>query len=399
MRIPQYWLYIFLLATTALFFLFKELQPHLSYDFAPQFDGNDYHKAYDYLAGIAADYEVPPPFNKRILIPWIAAKLGAGEIISDFQWLNLVFSLWGIGMLFLLWRSLGLELRWFVFGYGWLLLHWTGMLRLNAFDPITVDLPLYGIHALLLWLVLKRKFTWLLLLGPLATLQKESFIGLLVLLLLYGWWHNRKQQEAFFELKWILGSLILSITATSLASYSFPPSEPGRGALIMLLYQAKQTLLNPFELVRWITAMLVAFGPLLILGINEARKRRHYDNRKNLLLLFSALSLLYGLLAGGDMTRIIFLGFPFIMTWLMYELRDLESKKYWALVAWSLPLTLLVFSIPDPAFEWGRWQSWYPEFAPVKIVLIMLGYGVVSSAALLWQKNKAYRLPSPPKTN
>ena len=383
MRIPHYWLYIFLLATAALFFFFKSQQAPLSYDFAPQFDGNDYKGAYDYFSGIDPEYEVASPFHKRILVPWLAASMGSGQIVEDFQWLNLAFSLLGIWALFSLWRMLGLELKWFLFGFGWLLLHWTGMLRLNAFDPITVDVPLFGIQALFLWLILKRKFTWLLLLAPLATLQKESFLGLLILLLIYGRWHNHKQQDAFFDLKWIGLALLLSISSLLLTDYWFVPSEPGRGAIIMILYQAKEALLNPFELVRWATAAMIAFGPLLILGLRQALQRRHYDNRKNLLALFSGLYLLYGLLAGGDMTRIIFLGFPFIMTWLMYELKEWEVKRIILLALWSLPITLLIFHIPDPAFEWDRWQTWYPEFAPTEVVLIMLAYGLLSFVAML----------------
>ncbi|GAB5525755.1 MAG: hypothetical protein Roseis2KO_36270 [Roseivirga sp.] len=388
MRIPHYWLYIFLLATAGLFFFYQQNQPALSYDFAPQFDGNDYRAIHDYFVGNIAEYEVSFPFHSRILVPWLAAQLNTGNIIHDFQWINLAFSLLSVFMLFQLWRMLGLELRWFFIGFGWLLLHWTGMIRLNAFDPITVDVPLFFFQALFIWLIFKRKFAWLLLLGPVATLQKESFVALLLILTAYGWYHNKREDDAYFDLKWIIGALALSILAKAAVNQYFSPVEAGRGAVITLLYHAKEAILHPFELVRWLVAAFVAFGPLLMAGVFKAVKRPYYDNRRNLLILFSGLYLAFGILAGGDMTRIIYLGFPFIATWLMYEFRELQGKTLWLLVCLSLPLTFLIKTIPDPAFEWDRWQNWYPEFASMQTVGYFGIYFLISLGVVLANRQK-----------
>ena len=108
--------------------------------------------------------------------------------------------------------------------------------------------------------------------------------------------------------------------------------------------------------------------------------------RKNLLLIFSALYLLYGLLAGGDMTRIIFLGFPFIMTAILYELLEVKPHTITIITLLALPLTSLFYQIPDPAFEWERWQSWYPEFAPLSTLLILAVFGLISLAVLFTVK-------------
>ena len=383
MRLPHYWLYIFLVFTGALFFFYQEQQAPLSYDFAPDFDGNDYRYAYDFFTGQADDYKVPFPFHSRILVPWLAALIGSGDIISDFQWINLLFSLLTVWMLFRLWRQLGLELPHFLVAMGWLLFHWTGMIRLNAFDPITVDLPVYAFQGLFLLVLLNRKYTWLLLLGPVATLQKESFIGLLVLLTAYALYHNRREQDSYFDLRWILGALALSVATLQITHYFFPPIEEGKNSIITLLYHAKQIVEEPLKLLRWVLAVFMAFGPFLIAGLLKARERRHYDLHKNLFWLFSGLYLLYGILAGGDMTRIIFLGYPFIMTAILYELRDLSLNRLWFFVLLSLPLTHVWSVIPDPAFEWERWQSWYPEFASPSTLLIMGVYGLVCLVILL----------------
>jgi len=384
MRIRLYWLFIFLVITVGAFYFYQENQSPLSYHFAEQFDGNDYEGIYDYFNETESEYQVSFPFNSRVLVPFLASKIGTGHIIEDFYVVNLLFSLGAIFVLFLLWRDLGFELKWFFFGFFWLLFHWTGMIRLNAFDPITVDLPLYLFQALFLWILLKRKFAWLLLLGPLATLQKESFIALLGILAVYGWYHNRREDDGYFNLKLILTALIISIGTKQLANFYFPALETGRGAIITILYHIRELVYHPFKILRWMAAFFVAFGPFLIALIFNLSKRNFYNNRRNLLIIFSVIYALFGIFAGGDMTRIIYLGFPFIMTLIIFELKDISDKQFWILSFLSLPLMFLINRIPNPAFEWDAWQSWYPEFAPYTTVLLFVGYGVI--CALIIQR-------------
>lgn len=378
MRIRLFWLYIFLGITTASFFGYQHLQEPISYDFASEFDGNDYRNIYEYFTGVQKDYQVAFPFHQRILVPTLASFVNSGDILYDFQVVNLIFTLLSVWITFLLWRQLGFELKWFVAGFIWLLFHWSGLIRLNAFDPITVDVPLYFFQALFLWLVIKRKFIHLLWLVPLATVQKESFIALMIVLLVYSWWHNRKTQEGFYDIPLIAASLVLGIVAKSLVNGNFLPIEEGKGALITIGYHAKEALLNPFEIIRWLAAMAMAFGPALFLTFGQYSKSFRYDNTRNLLVLFSLVYLAFGILAGGDMTRIIYLGFPFIATWIMYELKEIKTKHLLTLGLLSLPLMILYKNIPNPAFEWDAWQSWYPEFASTGFVLIVLGYVLIA---------------------
>lgn len=382
MRIRLYWLPVFLLLTIAAFFAYKALQAPLSYELAPAFDGNEYTLIYNYFTGNSDSFDVSFPFHQRIFVPYLASLINT-EVIHDFQWINLAFSLLTVWMLFKLWRELGFELKWFWAGFVWLIFHWTGMIRLNAFDPITVDVPTYFFQAVFLWVVLKRKFVHLLWLAPLATCQKESFVALPIILFVYAWWHNRKTEEGFYKLYIIAGSAVLALAAQWFINFYFPPIEAGKGALITIGYHAKQALLNPFEIVRWLAAISMAFGPAIWWVINRYRKHYYYDNTRNLLVIFTALYLAFGILAGGDMTRIVYLGFPFIATWLIYELQQADFKKCWLLIVFSLPLMMLHAAIPDPAFQWETWENWYPEFAQTEIVLTLLAYVFAASLILL----------------
>jgi len=383
MRVHRVWLFFFLLLTVAAFFFYRTHQASLTYEFAEAFDGNDYRMAYDYFLGQAKSYEVPPPFHQRIVVPFVASWFGRG-IINDFQVVNLIFSILAIWIIFLLWRRLGIEFKWMMLGFIWLLFHWSGMIRLNAFDPITVDVPLYLFQALLLFFLFKRKFNALLWLVPLATAQKESFIGYMVVLMAYAWWHNKKANDGYFNLKPIVFATFLGIVTKLAIGYFFPAAAAGRGPLIMIAYQAKQLLDQPFELIRWLAAISMAFGPLLWITTRNYIKTTSWDVKRNLLVLFSGLSLAYALLAGGDMTRIAYLGFPFVMTWIVFESQRAELKNFYLIALLSLPLMMLQQAIPDPAFQWDLWQQWYPEFASSEIVLLILGYVISSSLILMY---------------
>ena len=142
-----------------------------------------------------------------------------------------------------------------------------------------------------------------------------------------------------------------------------------------------QVFLDPFKILRWLAAASMAFGPAAWLAYVHYKKHFYLDNNRNLLVLFSLVSLAFGLLAGGDTTRIIFLGYPFIMTFAIGEIQNSGLKVNWVFVA-SLPLMMLPFTIPDPAFHFEAWQQWYPEFANEWLVLIVLFYSVIAAAVI-----------------
>ena len=378
MRIRHYWLIVFLFVITAVFFFYQEQQPTLTYHFAEDFDGNDYEHIYNYFTGTENEYAVPFPFHQRVLVPFLAAQIDSGDIIRDFQWINFFFTLLAVAVTFYLWRTLGFDLKWIWFGFIWLILHWSGLIRLNAFDPITVDIPLYSFQSLLLLILIKRKFINLLWLAPLATSQKESFIGVMIVLYIYAWWYNRKSQEGFFNLSYLLVALILSLATQYAINQFFPSSSEGKSALITIAYHAKELFLNPFDLIRWLAAIGMAFGPAIWLAFYHYSKTYRFDNTRNLLLLFTLLTLAYGILAGGDMTRIVFLGFPFVMTWIIFELKEMSSESVVWIQVLSLPLFMLHDHIPDPAWERALWESWYPEFNSRLLTLIILLYSVLA---------------------
>ena len=87
--------------------------------------------------------------------------------------------------------------------------------------------------------------------------------------------------------------------------------------------------------------------------------------------------ILFGLVAGGDMTRIIFLGFPFIMTLILMEMKNFKLLTLWPTVVLSIPALWLypfhanvnwAVDYAEPSYVWG----WAIYFSVAYLILIVV---------------------------
>ena len=321
-----------------LFIAYSALQPVVNYAEAPLFDGNAYLAIYDFLKGNATEYEVAFPFHSRVLVPWLATSVPVANPLVAFQYVNLFFMVLAVLLLYRLWYRLALAPYLVVLGMCWLLLHWTGLVRLNVFDPITVDVPLYAFQALFLLIVYHRKWLHLLWLGPLATVHKESFPALLVLLLCFaaGYWWLKKDRHTY-NIGMITLALVLSVVAKYVANAYFVPATPGHSSVVTVAWHLREVWYDPFRLVRWLAAIFVAYGAMLWLPLALVKQKPDIEPFTVLLALFSLLYFFFGIAAGGDMLRIVFLGFPFVFTLILKLATHLKAiAVVWA-IRWMPP--------------------------------------------------------------
>jgi hypothetical protein len=266
-KLKQHRLLFFLIGISiGLFILYLKIQPDLNYTFSPLFDGGKYLKVYQYFAKQVEQFNAIFPINTRILVPYLAALVPLHDPVHGFLWINSMFTVLSVISIYFLWRQLDISSGHIMTGFFWLLIHWAGLIRHNIFDPITVDVPLYFFQALLIIIILKRKYLLLLLLGPIATLQKESYLGLLIVILLVSLYNNYSSKSSYKNSLIIGLALLLSYTTKAIAGYYFPPIDPGKNSIIVILFHMKETILNPFRFVRWIVAVFTAYGPLLMLA-------------------------------------------------------------------------------------------------------------------------------------
>lgn len=387
-------LFIVLIISIALFFLYLKIQPHLTYSFSDLFDGSKYIKVYNFFAQITDEYDVAFPINSRILVPFLTTLFPFDHPIDNFNSFNLLFIILSILAIYKLWRNLNISSGHIMTGFFWLLIHWVGIIRHNIFDPITVDIPLYFFQAILLIVILQRRYIWLILLGPIATIQKESFPALLIIVLLVALFEDYKGKTDY-KASIIIGlSLILSIAAKTIATYYFPPSDPGKNSIIVILFHMKETLINPFRFVRWIVAVFTAYGPLLILAFWAAIKSKTLTQGNRYIIFLSLTYLFLSHSAGGDMTRIAFLGYPFIMTWILIKLENTGGFMFKAALIAGIPLLKILGTLSDPAVHgWDKFYNWFPGYANPIIIFLWLAYIILCLVMFRTIDRKLAKLP------
>ena len=387
-------LLIVLVIGISLFFLYLNIQPHLTYSFSNLFDGSKYIKVYDYFADKTDEYKAIFPINNRILVPYLTSLFPSDDPISNFNSFNLILIILSILAIYILWRNLNISSGHILTGFFWLFIHWVGIIRHNIFDPITVDVPLYLFQALLLIIILRKRYLWLIILGPLATIQKESFIALLIVTLLVALYEDFIDKTDYKASIIIVLSLFLSIAAKSIVTYYFPPTDPGKNAIIVILFHIKETLNNPFRFVRWIVAVFTAYGPLLILAFWAGIKSKTLTKGNRYIIFLSLTYLVLSHIAGGDMTRIAFLGFPFIMTWILISLENTSGFIFKAAFIAGIPILKILGTLSDPAVQgWDKFYNWFPGYANPIIIFLWLAYIILCLLMFRIIDRKLAKLP------
>lgn len=347
------------------------VQPTYSYELLDRrFDAHKYAESYRYFRGLTPDYLSSFPFNTRILSPWLAAHFPFHDLKMDFVGLNGLFVVLTVGLLTLIWQRLHLRLSVIGLGLFWLLFHWKGLVRMYLPDPVTADVGSYFWLTLLLFfgVVENKKWLFIVLVAALGTLQKESFIAVIGCMALWNgvnsFVFNQSKRPFFIA----LSALLVALLAHSIASHFFPPptSDWRNNSLITLLRVAKRYFVEPELLARIPISWLLAFGTLWLSASPNKRfislpwKEKSVQNTpllqgegdsggevKTHLQIQLILWLFLSVFGGGDTSRILFNGMPFVLTFLLVRLNQQPTWVTGYVFLTSLPLMRLYEVEPD----------------------------------------------------
>lgn len=348
---------ILLFTTLGLYIFFLQFNETVDFENCQLCDAKEYKKLYDYFE-TGEISQIGYPFYTRPVVPFLASLVPGDNVTIAFHVINLIFILLSVLVINKLWDLLTIQpwLKWI--GFGWLLTHWTGIIRYNLFDHLTVDVPLYFVQSLALLLFFKKEFKWFYLLTPLAILQKESFIGVVVVLLGV---HIFEQRSLWFkEGRHLLYALSFGIFIQIAILKILPNQDHEWHPLLTLLLVAKMTLDDPTRIIRWFAAFGSAFGVIPFLIAFKAKSIKRQDTKVLTLLALSVMYCAFGLLAGEDMTRILFLGFPFIMT---LSLLFFQNESKWVMVSALLLSAVSLHFYPFPIDN-----KWGVDYAPIEFV-------------------------------
>ncbi len=374
----KFYLIIFLLSIfISIFYYFK--QPVASYHLEPRMDGNQYAKIYRFFKGEEKSYNVAFPYHSRVAIPYLAGLVPSVKIISAFLIINFLFILFTTFFLCRIWEKLQISYFLQAIGFGWLLLHWSGLIRLNIFDPLTVDVAVYFFETLLIYIIIEKKWMHLLWIGPVATLVKEQFPVFLILILGFAIWHHIVLNKRDYPILIILISLIISLISKEVINYYFPHIPINTGSSFHTIGKIFIITINhPARILIWIVSIFTAYGFFLIIILKGT------FNKVDLIYLLSIASLGLSFWGGADFTRLSFLGFPFIMTVILQNLKHISKKNTLIILLFSIPFMRLFWQIPDPGIEWQSFTTWYPEYAKPNIVITRAVFILMTTLALFF---------------
>lgn len=330
-----------------------------------------------------------PDHYYRVFMPFLAHLVPVKNTVLAFKIVNFIFMNLAVIMLFKVWKALYIRPYLVLLAFFWLFLHQYGIVRFYNFWPTSIDVPSYFFRALLLYLVLKKNYFWLIVFGPIASLQKEDFLVIILFLLGYKYAmyilmkDGRKENKRDAIL--ILTSFILSFLAFQVPKLINPIHSSN--LLVQIKYYILQTTLGsePMHVFMEVILYFMAFGGMLILLLQNIRDSYRRTDLFNVLILLIFLSLLIGIRAPGF--RNVFLAYPFIITLALLVINKLNPMLVAVSFILSLPLMRLWIDYPfvnAPMLDEASYDSF--AFYGLYIVVVFYLLSVLSKSGLLERK-------------
>lgn len=357
---------------------FAQMQPLIELNNHRAWDGGQYYAMFHWFRCGAFPVEAPfgkmiPvfPYSQRVLIPWLAEFIPFSDSMSCFRVVNVVFLTTAGATMYYLWAELCRLPKWLsLAGILFFTFHWVSPVRGLNNCVYSVDAPVYLFESLMLCVVFTRKFKWLLLLAPLATLCKEQFVYVFLVFLIYSLIYNWLKQKRLYPIYFLGFTFLMTVLVSSFAM-RFPFHGTGFGGFTVAFF-AWTRLCEPLGFVRWTIALMTAYGVLGLMAMIVPKVRQ--NEHELLLSVLSVLFLIFSMLGATDMTRTAFLGFPFVMTWVLMRIKSQPWQQNVLAIVLTVPVMRLVTSIPEPANPLPNNDitgaySWVPEYAHLSIVV------------------------------
>ena len=366
-----------LLLSLGFIMVFYHLQAPVDFRAEPLNDANRYLKIYESFRIGEFPGGLSFPFNNRLLTPLLASTLRRGSPELDFFTVNSIYTVVYVLVLFEMFRRLGAQPIQYAICFLWAL-HWLGPFRGNAADPLNTDAGILMFQALALLFIHRQQHFLLMLVTPFAVLHKEVFVAWMIIYAAVVVMDRIMGAEPIRGFGLAIIAVLLALLTKWLAMYFFPPVELGRGSLITLLFNVRESLIHPVRLWRWLAALFAAFG-VLFLPLWFLQVRIWSLNRFQVyLFLCITANTVFGILAGDDHTRILYLGSPFLFA--MFAADRTISLPVWATaILISLPAlglwSRIPVRLPVVAAEW----QFEPDYAGPYTLTAWLLYGTAGA--------------------
>jgi hypothetical protein len=319
--------------------------------------------------------------SSRLFTPFLASLVPVDDALTSFKVVNVIFMNLGVITLFQLWKELQIKPFLIWTALLWLFLHQYGMIRYFNFWPTTVYAPALVFCTLLVYIIFKNRYKWLLLVCPLGTLTQDSILIFTIALLGYKlvayYLSGERPEDDKKAIKWILASILITILATKFfKSFLYVP-EPG-----FLVHSAQAFISQYFgsDPTVWVFVVICsyfnAYGAFLVLLTQNMHSSYRNNSLYNLLILFSIINVAFCIVTVTNLK--IFMGYPFIMTLALLSINSLPSSLVGVGFFLSLPLTRVAVDFPFGKDPTPVFQSFSPGAMSMYAICLILLYHFLS---------------------
>ncbi|MCW8886008.1 MAG: hypothetical protein OQK12_12275 [Motiliproteus sp.] len=290
------------------------------------------------------------PFNSRILTPWLASFLSE-DIIKGFSWINAFSTILFIYFCFHITRKLQLNNLVFLGLSSWFFIHPLGF-QFYLASPASVDPFTYALLALttLLFLSKLRVLMWATIFISLLAKESFIFISLLVIAAELAYICVIRDRRSLSSITSVfLGFMVITLYShikTIIGTDFFPQTQEWEISTIdTISWWAREAYNSPERIIVWAGSFFCATGLYsAFLTINIMRERDPIEIRTLTFLgLGSAGYVALGLLAGSDMSRIIFNGNLFILLFCLLSFHYLKLPHTYAASITSISIISSLF--------------------------------------------------------
>ena len=314
----------------------------------------------------------------RVLIPYLASLIPINDALLAFKIINTIFFNCLLIVLYKIWKSL--EIKTYLY-YLALFLLVCGPIRFYNFWPTQVDAQALFFAALLLYIVLRQQYLWLIIVAPIASLQHEIFLLYLLILLFYHIFNLFAKLDTSskkINILYILLSILVLFLAKVIPNSVYPQVNTDIKNIVFIrgYFNILKSLEYGFlEFIKLPIVYFGVFGATLMLIFKKKNnfKSNEFINITSFFIIGYLLVLL--IVQGSFNTRSVFLIFPFVVTLILYRLNDTSFVLIILSVFISLPLMRLVG---------------FPFLEPVELeagsndYLSLVGLYIIFSTALLY---------------
>lgn len=332
------------------------------------------------------------PFNLRIMAPWLAS-IFAQDVAKGFVWLNSASAVFFVLFCFEISRLLALRNIEFWIVVLWFFLHPLGF-GFYSSVPQSVDPLSYAFTGLitLLFISEKRLLLWIAVSLALLTKESFSFIALVIAAAELMYAISTRDKRAIPAVASICGAvlilLIYKIEKNVMQTHLFSQSQGWEITTFdTISWWFNKTWNDPKRLIVWIGAIFCSTGLFSIFIFwKKYTPKPPLQTRLDAYFALGGLGFIaLGLLAGSDMSRIIFNGNLFIMLAMLISFRNQRLPIHQLLIAFAFS-TLIVLTYTKffpPMLEYDYYTQDHRIGLTIYYILITLS--IMSCLHFLFQ--------------